>query len=259
MKTIPFFKYSANGNDFIILPGAYNLGPELIQKMCHRQFGIGADGVLVLTPFENTDGEMKIYNADGFEAEMCGNGLRALVTYIHDSAQVKKNLYRIKTMNHVYEARVDSFGIAIEMSERADEQKFDLSIFKEFSKAYFVNTGVPHLIFLADKVHDLIPKEKAPFYRFHPLFPQGTNVTFVGDIELNKQSAYARTYERGVEDETFSCGTGLTATAIALQNWFGWKGDILLKTKGGDQRVQIQDKILYSGVVNFIFKGEYSA
>ena len=256
MKTT-FVKYSGNGNDFLIMDEALasSLTPENIQRLCNRHFGIGADGILILGKAQGVDGTMRIFNADGGEAEMCGNGLRCLATYIDKIAGTKKEKYLIRTMNHTYEVGKKNNAFAIQMSEIKDVNAFDLSVFTGFEKTFFVNTGVPHLVLLGKNVKDIDIKKTAPFYRHHKMFPRGTNVSFV-ELLPGNQSAYVRTYERGVEDETHSCGTGLTAVGIALSNWFGWKGDIHLHTLGGKQTVSVDKDVYYSGEVTFCFSGE---
>lgn len=253
---IHFEKYSGNGNDFIITSENPLLDNEKIVKLCHRNFGIGADGVITIGPSEKADARMRIFNADGGEAEMCGNGLRCVVTYLDKTWEKKKDSYLIETMNSVYTVNRKGGTFAVEMTEIKDQNIHDLSIFKDFINSFYINTGVPHLVLLANDVKRIDIKIKGAFYRFHSLFPKGTNVTFVEVLDMDSRRAYARTYERGVEDETLSCGTGLTATALALSHWFQWKGDITLLTKGGEQVVSIGDKVLYSGEVTFCFKGE---
>jgi diaminopimelate epimerase len=115
---------------------------------------------------------------------------------------------------------------------------------------------VPHLVFLANDVSKIDVKKVGSYYRYHSMFPNGTNVTFVEVQDNESHRAYARTYERGVEDETHSCGTGLTATALALSHWLKWTGDIKLQTKGGQQIVSVGEKVFYSGEVIECFKGE---
>lgn len=255
-KSLKFSKYSGNGNDFIILDHPeVEMTPELVQRLCSRHFGVGADGVLTLGLREGFDGEMRIYNADGGEAEMCGNGLRCLATYLDDKSDGEKEAYRIKTMNGSYSVMKKNGSFAIEMSEIKDENRFDLSEFNEFDQKYFVNSGVPHLVFLGQEIKNIDMKLMAPKYRYHSMFPGGTNVNVVEVLDQAKQIAYVRTYERGVEDETHSCGTGLTASALALSHWLGWKGDITLMNKGGKQMVSVGDKIYYSGEVTRAFTG----
>ena len=257
-NSIRFEKYSGNGNDFIILDRpSLKLTPELIQKMCDRHFGVGADGILVLSEEKEADGRMQIFNADGGEAEMCGNGIRCLTTYLDDHNNHAKDTYTIKTMNGSYEVTRKDGAFAVEMSEIKERNLYDLSSFNEFNRAFYINTGVPHLVFLVHEAKRIDIKSRAPQYRFHKMFPKGTNVSFV-EVQDGNQTAYVRTYERGVEDETFSCGTGLTACGLALNHWFNWSGVITLKTLGGTQKITIADKVYYSGEVKFCFAGEFS-
>lgn len=256
MKSIPFAKYSGNGNDFIILSDEIQLTQENIIHLCHRNFGIGADGIITVGKSTKADARMRIFNADGGEAEMCGNGLRCLATYLDSIQQNKKDSYLIETMNAVYPVFRKGKSFALEMSEIKDKNIHDLSVFKDFTRSFFINTGVPHLVFLTEDAKKIDVKKVGAYYRFHSMFPKGTNVTFVEIRSTTDKKAYARTYERGVEDETFSCGTGLTATALALSNWFGWSGDIFLETKGGQQIVNVGEKVYYSGEVTCSFKGE---
>jgi diaminopimelate epimerase len=257
-QQLAFVKYSGNGNDFIILDHPQiRLTPQLVQRLCDRHFGIGADGVLSLTSVPGYAAEMRIFNASGSEAEMCGNGLRCLVTYLDEKAQVKLNKYQIKTMYNVYTVLRKDSTFAIEMSGIKDLGVFDLSVFKEFEKSFFVNSGVPHLVFLGKEIKSLNIKKIAPQYRYHSMFSAGTNVDLVEVVDAASQTAYVRTYERGIEHETYSCGTGLTASGLALAHWFGWKGDIHLQNLGGKQTVQIGENILFWGEVVRCFKGEF--
>lgn len=256
MKTLKFAKYSGNGNDFIIIREEDRPTNAQMERLCHRHLGIGADGVITIGDSQKCDVTMRIFNADGGEAEMCGNGVRCLATYYDAVTENKKDTYLIETMNAVYPIMRKGSTFALEMTEIKDKNIHDLSEFKEFPNSFFVNTGVPHLIFLVDDAKAIDIKETAPQYRHHKMFPNGTNVTFVHVLDENNQIAYARTFERGVEDETHSCGTGLTATALALGHLLNWKGEVTLHTKGGKQNVSLGEKILYSGEVTECFKGE---
>jgi diaminopimelate epimerase len=252
---IPFSKYSGNGNDFLIISDEHGslLTSEKIISLCDRHFGIGADGILLTGKATGADATMRIFNSDGGEAEMCGNGIRCLATYL-DSQSGAKNSYKIRAMNGTYEVFKKNGSLAVEMSEIKDQNSVNLSSFTEFQNSYYVNTGVPHLVFLGNDVKKIDVKKVAPPYRYHSLFPKGTNVSFV-ELLPEFQSTYVRTYERGVEDETYSCGTGLTATGLALSHWLGWKGEIQIFTKGGQQTVSIGEKVFYSGEVKFCFSG----
>lgn len=254
---LSFVKYSGNGNDFIIFDESpsLNLTEKKVVELCDRHFGIGADGVLICGNSPDADATMRIFNSDGGEAEMCGNGLRCLAAYLDGKSTPRKESYLIRTMNNRYEVIKRNGEFAILMSEIKDVNSVDLSGFNEFNKRFFVNTGVPHLVFLSQEIKKIDIKATAPKYRYHAAFPRGTNVSFV-ELLPETQSAYVRTYERGVEDETHSCGTGLTATGLALSHWFGWKGDIHLFTLGGKQTVSVDKSVYYSGEVKFCFSGE---
>ncbi len=253
---VSFAKYSGNGNDFVIIDEtpSLQLTQNKVTELCDRHFGIGADGILICGKPSDADASMRIFNSDGVEAEMCGNGLRCLATYLDDKSSLKKNSYLIRTMNNRYEITRRNGEFAILMNEIKDENSVDLSEFNEFEKKFFINTGVPHLVFLGKEIKKIDIKKTAPFYRFHAIFPRGTNVTFV-ELLPGTQSAYVRTFERGVEDETHSCGTGLTASGLALSKWFGWKGIIHLQTLGGKQTVSVENSVYYSGEVKFCFSG----
>ena len=256
MKTLKFAKYSGNGNDFIIIREEDKPSPEVMEKLCHRHFGVGADGIITYGPSTKGDSTMRIFNADGGEAEMCGNAVRCLATYLDKISETKKDLYRIETMNAVYPISRQGNTFALEMTEIKDKNIYDLSDFNEFKNSFFINTGVPHLVFLTDDAKAVDIKKIGSHYRHQARFPNGTNVTVVQVLDLVNKTAFARTYERGVEDETHSCGTGLTATALALSHWLGWKGEVKLKTKGGNQLVTLSEKVLYSGEVFECFTGE---
>jgi len=256
MTTTSFVKYSGNGNDFIIMSDQVKLSTETIIRLCHRHFGIGADGLITLGSSNKADARMKIYNADGGEAEMCGNGLRCLATYFDSISSPKKDYYLIETMNSVYPVIRKGKSFGLEMTEIKDKNLYDLSSFKDYTNSFYINIGVPHLVFLTEDTKSLDLKKLGAYYRHHSMFPKGTNVTFVEVMDTDSKKAYARTYERGVENETHSCGTGLTATAMALAHWLNWSGDIQLLTKGGQQVVSVGDKIFYAGEVTECFKGE---
>lgn len=256
MNKIPFYKYSGNGNDFILVQEEnFQWDRERIEALCHRQFGIGADGVVVVGKAAGYDATMRIFNSDGREAEMCGNGLRCLAHYLYDHVE-KKDQYRIKTMKASFEVEQIDGKIFIEMSVRDDEGKYDLTLFTDFPRSFFIDTGVPHLCFLVNDVKSIAIKAVAPFYRHHPIFPNGTNVNFIEVIDEKNQKAYVRTFERGVEDETFSCGTGVTACAHTLNHFLKWRGDIHLENRGGSHLIEYGDKVKFSGKEIFVFKGE---
>lgn len=254
-KTTPFSKYCGNGNDFILIQEKdFDWDQEKIASLCHRRFGIGADGVVVMGVDPALDATMRIFNSDGLEATMCGNGLRCLAHYLYDHV-TQKSEYRIKTMNSVFLVRQLDERFFIEMSVAEDIGRFDLSEFNNFSQSFFINTGVPHLCFIVDDARAIDIGAIAPFYRHNPLFPQGTNVNFIEILDEEKQRVYVRTFERGVEDETYSCGTGVTACAHTLKHLLGWQGSIQLENLGGEHLVEMGNVVLFSGVESFVYQG----
>lgn len=249
-----FYKYSANGNDFVVFdhPSRTFTASE-IQRICDRHFGVGADGVLILEASQKASGRMRIFNADGGEAEMCANGLRCLFTHLrqhHSSQQLT-----LETMNGLYEAFDREGSLAVEMSEIRDQGRYQLST-PDFEASYYVNTGVPHFLLLGKDIRGLNLDGVVKPYRHHPDFPGGANIDLVEILSTDKQEVWVRTFERGVEGETLSCGTGITATALALREWLGWKGVITMHTRGGRQQVELGERILYSGEVICCFSGD---
>ena len=221
MKSIEFYKLQASGNDFILLD---NLKPKpgtsfykrFAKKYCSRKLGIGADGVLAVEPSSKADFKMRIFNADGTEAQMCGNGGRCLGLWANH-AKKKKDI-KFETKAGIIEASIRGnpqaptikiktstpFGLKIDLPLKVLGRKI---------KVNFINTGVPHTIIFVESLESIDVKKIGREVRFHRQFsPAGTNVDFV---ELkDKDSLAIRTYERGVEAETLACGTGAIASAI---------------------------------------------
>lgn len=226
-----FTKIQATGNDFVVFD-ARNwssnqekdlMSSSVVGKMCHRRFGIGADGVLYLLNSNRADFCMRYFNADGAEVDMCGNGLRSLVSYYHKIGDAKSH-YKIELPNDVYQAQVINGKVYVHMREKRDENKIlidDLPNGKiNILSRYFVNTGVPHVVFQVDKVKDLNIRDLGRTVHDDSRFKiyKGVNVNFVEVLETNPDlKLYIRTFERGVEDETLSCGTGIVATYHAMR------------------------------------------
>jgi len=193
-------KYSANGNDFVIFHTFVKKERNALAKeLCHRQNGVGADGLIVLVPHEIYDFEWQFYNADGSDAAMCGNGSRAAAHYAYKHKLSSKSM-RFLTGAGVIEAEVDG---DIVTSELTPPQIINQDI-EEFGKKWWlIDTGVPHLVGLVDTV-DTFDLQEARELRYK--FNANVNIAAVKDNTL-----YVRTYERGVEDETLACGTGMAA------------------------------------------------
>lgn len=258
MKKLKFTKMVGSGNDFIIIQGkpSGNL-PKLAEKLCDRKFGIGADGVLLLDKCRGVDLNMRIFNADGSEAEMCGNGARCAAFF---SGKAKG---RLRTAAGIINTEVQGNQVKIQLTAPKDiKLDIPLIVSGRLLKVNFINTGVPHVVVFVNDINNLDVKHIGCCIRNHPEFsPRGTNVDFVEEREKNL--IQVRTYERGVEDETLACGTGSTASALifALKN--NLDNLIKVKTQSGETlKVYFQNangefkKIWLEGSVRIVYKGE---
>jgi diaminopimelate epimerase len=217
-KKFSFTKLVASGNDFVLLDlrrktDGLNL-KTIAQNVCHRKFGIGADGLLVLEKSKRADVKMRIFNADGSEAEMCGNGARCVVYFLISDASVGKKQIKIETKAGILKAQANKGSIRINMTDpRNVKLNLMLSLNKHPLRLSFINTGVPHCVILCEGIERIDVHSLGRLIRFHRKFkPAGTNVNFVEPSGLNRIKI--RTYERGVEEETLACGTGSVAAAI---------------------------------------------
>lgn len=234
---LKFEKYQGTGNDFVILDHFHqelpSLNPAQIRRLCHRQFGIGADGLMILSRKEGYDFEMKYYNSDGAESSMCGNGGRCLVKYAQQ-AGLHNTTYRFWAIDGEHEAEIDMNGsVRLKMK--------DVTEVAYFNNHMVLNTGSPHFVKLTQHVAEVDVVATGRDIRYSTTFAaEGINVNFVEPI--NEDSIYVRTYERGVEDETLSCGTGVTAAALMCAHNEKGFNTVEVKTPGGNLRVEY-DKI----------------
>ena len=261
---IHFFKFHGNGNDFILIDNRtanLNLNCEQIQKICDRRFGIGADGLLLLNNSLEYDFMMKYYNSDGKVGSMCGNGGRCISAFAKCLGIVSNNM--------VFEA-IDGIHKAIILSEDLNSNIWDIRLsladvidVDMADDYYFLNTGSPHYVEFVDKVAEFdVVKEGAKTRYSEKFAPEGTNVNFV---EKTENGIFVRTYERGVENETLSCGTGVTASSIAFFYESGEK-NINVHTIGGDFNVEFSSNIINDaykfedvwlrGPATLVFEGE---
>jgi len=255
---IIFHKYQGTGNDFVILDnrdGRYDrLSKEQVKFLCDRRFGIGADGLMLLNQDNGFDFEMKYYNSDGGESSMCGNGGRCLVKFAWDMGD-KKQKYRFKAIDGEHEAEIDSEGIvSLRMS--------DVNEIKEYHGDFLLDTGSPHYVKMVNDVMHLdVYKKGQEIRRSNEFNRDGINVNFVE--QAADDEIIVRTYERGVEDETLSCGTGVTASAIVCyHNEIGFN-DVTVRTRGGKLSIQFDrldnDKyknIWLRGPAEKVFQGQ---
>jgi diaminopimelate epimerase len=203
-----FLKYHGTGNDFIMVDVRKNVmtdfSSETIARLCDRHIGIGADGLIILQESEKYDFRMEYYNSDGNLGSMCGNGGRCTVEFARRSAWIEKEC--------TFEAADGLHSASILEDGRIRLEMRDVSGIKKLEDGYFLDTGSPHLILFEDNIDNLDVVSIGRKHRYDKTYEGGTNVNFV---EKTKEGIKVRTYERGVENETLSCGTGVTAAAIA--------------------------------------------
>ncbi|MBU1007128.1 MAG: diaminopimelate epimerase [Candidatus Omnitrophica bacterium] len=216
MKKIKFLKMDGVGNDFVVIDNrgsgvARGISlPKMAQFICRRKTSVGADGLLVLEKSRKADFRMRIFNADGSEAEMCGNGLRCAVLYAG-----KKGKINIETMAGMHGAEITGRNkVKINMAEpKGLKQDIAIKVNSRPIKAHYIDTGVPHAVIFVQGIDDIDVDSIGRAVRYHDKFrPRGTNVDFV-EI-MDDKNIKIRTYERGVEGETLACGTGAVASAI---------------------------------------------
>ncbi|MEI8364900.1 MAG: diaminopimelate epimerase [Parachlamydiaceae bacterium] len=237
MTRISFAKYSGCGNDFIVVDNRQiNLAPhpEMVARLCHRQRGIGADGVIFLETSSSASFRMRIFNADGSEAEMCGNGIRCLAHFIHSTSDPVVSTFTIQTMHQEMHVVVNDNIVTVVMPPPTEAIRVqDIYVDEARFFLHTVDTGVPHVILFVEDINQSELFTVAPRIRFHQdFYPRGTNVNFA-QVLPNKTVA-VRTYERGVEQETLACGTGAVAVALAAAAAYGIPAPITIRTRSGD-------------------------
>jgi len=237
-----FTKMVASGNDFLIIDQRPKAKDQrlfiLAKKMCDRKYGAGADGLLILEKSKKADVKMRIFNADGSEAEMCGNGARCAALYrvIEPKSQRVKAKIKIETKAGIIEAEIGGDRVRIKLTDPKNiKLGIPLKVKNRQVKVNFINTGVPHAVIFVEGVDKIAVEDIGREIRHHKKFmPAGTNVNFV-EI-LNDDSIKVRTYERGVEDETLACGTGSVASALLYALRYTPKaGRINVFTRSGEK------------------------
>jgi len=229
---VSFYKYHGTGNDFILLDNReqqYNvLSQKEIAFLCHRRFGIGADGLMLLNASDKYDFKMIYFNSDGGEGSMCGNGGRCIVNFAQNLGIIKE-----KTLFIGADGEHEAF---INEKQLVKLQMQNVSDIEMNADYYYLNTGSPHYVSFVKNVKEINVVEEGRKIRYNSRFKEkGTNVNFVEALE---NAIYVRTYERGVEDETLSCGTGSVASAICANIAFHPdKNSCHIKTSGGDLHV----------------------
>lgn len=249
-----FYKYQGTGNDFVMIDNRQNWfdgSQKHIESLCHRRFGIGADGLILIENSEDFDFKMKYYNADGNEGTMCGNGGRCAVKFAADLG-IFKNSTSFIAVDGPHTATLEGSEVSLGM--------IDVSEILNEENGYFLNTGSPHLIIFVENVDEIDVKALGSSIRYSEYWMArgGVNVNFVEILDRNNLKV--RTYERGVEDETYSCGTGVTAAAIVSSAKKGLVHSININTIGGKLNVSFKgvntfSEIFLQGPALRVFEG----
>lgn len=257
---IPFSKYQGTGNDFIIIDNRqfdWKPNQQEIAYLCHRRFGIGADGLMFLSDTEGFDFGMTYYNSDGAESTMCGNGGRCITAFAVSLGLVEA-CARFWAVDGIHDsvvlyARHPEFMVRLKM--------MDTAIGQVFGDGIFINTGSPHFVVQHDNISGLDVFHEGRILRNDQRFaPGGSNIDF---MEVKPDGLFVRTYERGVEDETLSCGTGVTASALVMAHLRPEnKGKYQITAPGGELTVTFKQNgnsfsdIWLEGPAKFVFSGE---
>jgi diaminopimelate epimerase len=234
---IHFHKYQATGNDFVLIDnrrGEYSFSKEQILKICDRRFGVGADGLILIEKHPTLDFDLIYFNSDGSQS-LCGNGSRAAVIMAAELGLLK-NTTKFNAYDGAHEAELLDTGVVrLKMN--------DVDQVRKLGNEYFINTGSPHHLRFVKEVSSYPVVEEGRKIRYSEAYASaGTNANFIQ--LLGKNTIAVRTYERGVEDETFSCGTGVTAAAL-VSNLQNYTSPVQVKVKGGELSVEF--KAIHSG------------
>jgi diaminopimelate epimerase len=252
---IHFFKYQATGNDFVVIDNrtaGLSFSKEQIGKICHRKYGVGADGLMLIETDQSQDFNLIYYNSDGSQS-LCGNGSRAAVR-MASTLGIVNGKASFNAFDGVHAAELLPTGIVkLKMNPVTETQKT--------GGDQFINTGSPHVIRFVDAVEQFPVFDEGKKIRYSEQFkPGGTNVNFVQPLGDN--TLFVRTYERGVENETMSCGTGVVASALAA-SFKGYSSPISVKTLGGELSVEFKSglngtftDIYLIGPAKLVFEGD---
>ena len=257
MPSLHFHKYQGTGNDFILIDDREESFPaddlKLVRALCDRRFGIGADGLILIRNHKKADFEMIYFNSDGSQS-LCGNGSRCALKFAETLKMAGENA-TFMAIDGLHTGRIQEEMIHIKMH--------DVSEIKFLNGDVFLNTGSPHFIRYVKGLADYPVEKEGHAIRYSDPYvgSGGTNVNFVEMVD--ESTLFVRTYERGVEAETLSCGTGVTAVSLAAGNQ-GMKSPVTIKTPGGTLQVSFEIKedgsfseIFLSGPAQHVFSGDY--
>ena len=260
---IDFYKYEGTGNDFVIIDNReltfQKNDKTLIQNICDRKKGVGADGLILLENHEKLDFSMIYFNADGSESGFCGNGSRC-ITHLANNLNIINDNAKFNAIDGIHESKITNGRISVKMN---DVLKSEIFKYNDKYSTTFVDTGSPHLIRIHENIDSIdIVKEARELKLIYSEYTNGLNINF---CQISDSKIKLRTYERGVEDETLSCGTGAVASAVFLKDSDLVSNDkIEILMKGGLLCVELnKEKNLFSdiwlsGEVNMVFKGVYN-
>ncbi len=276
MRQIEFAKMVASGNDFAVVDAIKVTAPhfsgsklnEFARQACDRKFGVGADGLIILEKSKKANFKMRIFNPDGSEPNMCGNGARCAALLFHNKGSKAKagRPMTFETKAGLLSAEVKGALVKVRMPDPKDVwTNIDLNIGNQFYKVHYINTGVPHAVLFVANVDTINVKEAGRQMRSHKHFqPEGTNADFAQ--VLDSKTLKVRTYERGVEDETLACGTGSVASALlSFYLKLTKKGPLTVQTRSGEElRIYFEfDKnkftdVWLEGAAKIVYEGKYN-
>jgi diaminopimelate epimerase len=241
MKKVPFNKMQGSGNDFLLIDNRRDILKgtnlkDLAVKVCNRHYSVGADGLIVIVPSKKADFKWRFFNADGSEAEMCGNGSRCAARFALLKKIAKKNM-DFETLAGIIHAEAKQDTVKVQLTGATGlRMNIAVPLDSGLRMGHFINTGVPHLVYLSKDLHDEDVDRIGRTTRYHELFkPAGVNVNFIR-IE-NRHKIRIRTYERGVEGETLACGTGSVAAALIAGSLGAASSPVEVLTWGGEKLV----------------------
>ena len=253
------------GNDFVLIDnrkGDVHLNRDQIVQICDRHRGIGADGILLLEKASNqADFRMRYFNSDGGEAEMCGNGARCFARFANKVADVQRKI-SFETPAGVIAAELEGDLVTLQMTDPSDLRlNVSLRVGDKNKSVHFINSGVPHVVIPVERIDDVDVRGEGTAIRHHQMFsPKGANVNFIE--KRGAKQITIRTYERGVEDETLACGTGVVAGALIFAASENFDGPIGVLVRGGNELKVGFDKIdnqfrnvTLTGPAEFVFEG----
>ena len=259
-----FIKMHGLGNDFIVIDSRSEKleGIDLSKlaiKLCDRNYGIGADGILIASPSSSADVKMRVFNPDGSEAEMCGNGIRCFAKYIYETLEKKKELISVETLAGVIlpsilEYKGRTAVVEVDMGIPKDIKNAELKVDGSKYNATLVSFGNPHCVIFVDDVSKVAIDEVGPKIETDKMFPNRTNVEFVQVV--SKKEAVIKVWERGA-GETLACGTGACASAVAGISAGKLEKDVLIRLPGGSLDIEWQEDkhVILRGPAETVFEG----